>query len=70
MRNLGLVLLIAGVIAFLYCSSQLSGLEGVPEGTSLGDYLRHPAGAFELGRYAGGLFALVGLLLIFFPRGR
>ena len=62
--------MIAGIIAFLYCSSQLGGLDPVPEGTDLGEYLRYEAGKFELGRYVGLVVGFVGIVLSLFPKGR
>jgi hypothetical protein len=59
-----------GLVGFFYCSSQLSGLPPVPEGTALGDYVRYESGKFELGRYLALCAGLVGLLLSLFPKGR
>ena len=70
MRNLGAILLLAGIIGFFYCSTHLSGLEGIPEGTSLGDYVRYDAGKLELGRYLSLIAAMIGLILALFPKGR
>jgi hypothetical protein len=70
MRSLGGLLLLGGVVGFLYCSSQLSELPPIPDGTSLGDYVRYESGKFELGRYVGICAAFVGLLLALFPKGR
>ncbi len=70
MRNAGLILACAGVLAFFYCGSQLAGLSPVPPGVELADTLNYPAGKWELLRYASGVITLLGLLLAFFPRGR
>jgi len=70
MRNLGGLLLLAGIVGFFYCSSHMAGLEGIPEGTSLGDYVRYDAGKFELGRYLSLIGAMIGLILALFPKGR
>ena len=70
MRNVGLILLFAGVLGFFYCSSRLSGLPAVPADVALGDYLRYEAGKFELGRYAAAMAAGLGVLLALFPKGR
>ena len=70
MRTIGFVLLSAGILGFVYCSSRLSGLEPVPPGVELGDYMGYEAGRLELGRYASVFAAFVGLLLSFFPKGR
>ena len=70
MRTLGALLAVAGIVGFFYCSSHLSGLESIPEGTSLGRYLEYDAGKYELGRYGALISALVGVLLSMFPKGR
>lgn len=70
MRTLGGLLLLIGAVGFFYCSSQLSDLPPVPDGTALGDYIRYESGKFELGRYVGMCTAFVGLLLALFPKGR
>ena len=70
MRTFGALLLVAGVIAFFYCGNHLSGLESIPEGTSLSRYLEYDAGKFELGRYLGVVAAFIGVLLSLFPKGR
>jgi hypothetical protein len=70
MRSFGLALLAIGVLGFLYCSSQLSGMDPVPAGIELGEYMRYEAGKMEIGRYASAIFGFVGLLLAFFPQGR
>jgi hypothetical protein len=48
----------------------MSGLAPIPDGTSLGDYIRTDAGRFELGRYLSLVSGFIGLLLYFFPKGR
>jgi hypothetical protein len=70
MRSSGLILLLGGIIAFLYCSSRLSQLAPVPDAVELGDYLRYEAGKWELGRYVSVALAGIGFLLALFPKGR
>jgi hypothetical protein len=70
MRNAGGILLLAGVFGFFYCSAQLSHLEPVPPGRSIGGSLHYPAGRFEVGRYAAATAAGIGLILAMFPKGR
>jgi hypothetical protein len=70
MRNLGLILLMGGILAFLYCSSELSKLQPMAGDAGLMDYLRNSAGRLELGRYAAAGAAAVGALLTLFPRAR
>ena len=70
MRTIGLVLMAAGILGFLYCSSQLSSLQPVPAGVELGDYMRYEAGKLEIARYVAAIGGFIGLLLAFFPQGR
>ena len=70
MRNFGAVLLLLGVFGFLYCSSRLSETAPLPEGLSVEDSLRQPAGRWEMARYASGAAAGFGLLMAIFPKGR
>ena len=70
MRTLGGILLLAGIVGFFYCSSHMQGLESIPEGTELGRYLQYDAGKYELGRYLSLIFAVVGVILSLFPKGR
>lgn len=70
MRTFGFVLLTAGILGFIYCSSRLTGLEPVPPGVELGDYMAYEAGRLELGRYLSVFGGFVGLLMALFPKGR
>jgi len=69
-RNFGGILMLLGVLGFVYASSQLGGFEPVPEGLSIRDSLRYPAARWELVRYGCGGAAAFGLLMALFPRGR
>jgi len=69
-RQWGGILLVSGILGFLYCSSRLSSLPPLPEGEGLSESLRHPSGPWEVGRYATAFAAGVGLLLFLFPKGR
>ena len=70
MRKFGLMLLCAGALLFFFCSTQMSDLPPVPDGTSLGDYMQHEAGKYDLGRYAAAIVGMIGAVLMFFPQGR
>jgi hypothetical protein len=70
MRSSGLILLLGGIIAFVYCTSRLSEMPPVPAAVELGDYLRYEAGKWELGRYVSAGLAGIGALLALFPKGR
>jgi hypothetical protein len=70
MRTVALLMLVAGIAGFFYCSSQLQKLEPVPEGLSVTHALRYPAGKMEIGRYAAAAVGAVGVLFLMFPQGR
>ena len=70
MRTLGLALLVGGLFGFFYCSTRLAGLEPVPTGVEIGDYLKYESGKWELARYGTALAVLIGVVLSLFPRGR
>ena len=70
MRNFGSLLLLLGIVGFLYCSSRLSETAPLPAGLSVGEGLRQPAGRWEVARYACGAAAGFGLLMTLFPKGR
>ena len=70
MRNLGIILIVLGVVGYLYCTNQMEGLEPLGANADLGDYFRNTAGRLELGRYGSAGAALIGLLMAFFPQGR
>ena len=70
MRNFGGILVLLGIVGFLYCGSQLSGQEPVPAGLSLSSSLEYPAGRYEVGRWASACAAGFGLLMTMFPKGR
>jgi hypothetical protein len=70
MRTLGGVLVLVGIVGFFYCSSNMQGLESIPEGTSLSRYLEYDAGKFELGRYLSLVAGLIGIIMSLFPKGR
>jgi len=70
MRNLGAILLLAGLLGFLYCSSRLSEVVPLPPGLSISDSLNEPAGRWEMARYGCGAAAAFGLLMTIFPKGR
>ena len=70
MRNFGAILLLLGIVGFLYCSSRLSETPPLPAGLSVGESLSQPAGRWEMARYACGAAAGFGLLMAMFPKGR
>jgi hypothetical protein len=70
MRNFGAVLLLLGILGFLYCSSRLSEAPAMPQGLSVSDSLDYPAGRWEMARYASAGAAAFGLLMTMFPKGR
>jgi hypothetical protein len=70
MRNLGAILMLAGILGFFYCSDRLSRVEPLPEGLSVSEGLERPAGRWEMARYGCAAAAGFGLLMAFFPKGR
>jgi hypothetical protein len=70
MRNFGAILLLLGIVGFLYCTSRLSEAEPLPPGLSVEESLSVPAGRWEVARYACGASAGFGLLMTLFPKGR
>jgi hypothetical protein len=68
MRNLGGILLLLGILGFFYTSSQLEDLEPVPQGLSVSEGLRYPAGRWDVARYACAAAAAFGLLLALVPK--
>ena len=70
MRNFGGILLLAGILGFLYSSTQLEKHDPVPPGVSVSESLQRPAGRWEMARYACAGAAGIGLLLALFPKGR
>jgi hypothetical protein len=70
MRNFGGVLLLLGILAFFYASSRLEEVEPLPDGLSIGESLKEPAGRWEMARYGSAALAGFGLLMAMFPKGR
>jgi hypothetical protein len=70
MRNFGLILLVLGILAFFYTSSRLEEVEPLPEGLSVFEGLKEPAGRWEMARYACAGVAGFGVLIAMFPKGR
>ena len=70
MRNFGGMMLLLGIVGFLYCSSKLSETGSVPEGKTISESLQYDAGRWEVGRYACAGLGAFGLLMTMFPKGR
>ena len=70
MRNFGAILLLLGILGFFYASSRLDEVEPLPEGLSVSEGLKEPAGRWEMARYGCGAAAGFGLLMAMFPKGR
>ncbi len=70
MRNFGAILLLLGVLGFLYASSRLSDLEPAPSNQTLRESLEEPVGRWEMARYGAAGATLIGLLLTLYPKGR
>jgi len=70
MRNAGLILLILGTFAFFYASSRLDDVEPLPDGLSVSESLKEPAGRWQMVRYVCAGVAGFGALMALFPKGR
>jgi len=70
MRNFGGVMLLVGIIGFLYCSDRASKAGEVPEGKSISESLEYDAGKWQVGRYVCAGVGAFGLLMAMFPKGR
>jgi hypothetical protein len=70
MRTFGALLLLLGIVGFLYCSSRLSEAPPLAAGLSVDESLSQAAGRWEMARYASGAAAAFGLLMTLFPKGR
>jgi hypothetical protein len=70
MRNFGAILILLGILGFLYAGSQMDKNGPLPEGLSVEDSLRYPTGRWEIIRYVAAGAAGLGLLLAMFPKGR
>jgi hypothetical protein len=70
MRNFGFVLLLLGILGFFYSSSRLDAVNPLPEGVSISESLRLPAGRWEMARYGCAAAATFGLLMAMVPKGR
>ena len=70
MRNFGLIVLIFGIFGFFYASSRLDDVPPLPEGLSISESLKEPAGRWQMARYACAGVGGFGLLMALFPKGR
>ena len=70
MRNFGAILLVLGILGFFYATSRLGEMEPLPEGLSVAEGLREPAGRWDMTRYGCAAAAGLGLLMAMFPKGR
>ncbi len=70
MRNFGGIMLLLGILGFMYASQQLEKHEPVPAGVSISEGLEREAGRWDLARYACAGVAGIGLLMAIFPKGR
>ena len=70
MRSFGAVFLLLGILGFFYASSQLEEVAPLPEGLTIGESLRAPAGRWQMARYGCAAVAGFGLLMAMFPKGR
>jgi hypothetical protein len=70
MRNFGAVLMVLGILGFFYASSKLDEVPPLPDGLTVTESLREPAGQWQMARYGSAVAAGFGLLMAMFPKGR
>jgi hypothetical protein len=70
MRNFGGILLLLSILGFFYTSSRIEEVPPLPEGLSVSEGLKQPAGRWQMARYGCGVAAGFGLLMAMFPKGR
>jgi hypothetical protein len=70
MRSFGGIMLLLGILGFLYASGKVDEHEPVPPGLSISEALDYPAGRWEMARYGAAGVAGFGLLMAMFPKGR
>lgn len=70
MRRFGFALLAIGAAAFYYCQQRMEDYPSAPTGLSIEEAWRYPQARWQAGEYAGGFVALVGGLMLMFPKGR
>ena len=71
MRTFGLVLVVLGIICFIYCGDQLAKAPPIPESEvalTVMETLHYPAGRYEAGRYAGVALGLFGAIFLVIPK--
>ena len=70
MRSFGVILVVLGILGYFYVSSRLDDAQPLPEGLSISEGLKEPAGRWEMARYGCAAVAGFGLLMAMFPKGR
>jgi len=70
MRNFGLMLMLAGVVGFFYCNSEMERFSPLPPGMSVTESLETDRGKWDAARYAAAAGAVARLLLAMLPQGR
>jgi hypothetical protein len=70
MRTFGVVLITAGLFGFVYASDQRAKAPALPEELGWREALEHPAGKWDMFRYAGAAAGGIGVLFLLFPKGR
>ncbi len=70
MRKFGSVLMLLGVLGFFYASSKVDEMPPLPDGLTMTETLREPAGRWQMVRFGSAVAAAFGLLMAMFPKGR
>ena len=68
MKQWGALAVLLGVIGFFYCSDRASKAPPLPEGLTVVETLRQPAGPWVMGRYACACLSAAGAVLLLFTR--
>jgi len=70
MRSFGALMLVLGIVGFLYCSSKAQTAGVVPEGKSISESLEYDAGRYEVARYVCAAMGAFGILVLMVARDR
>ncbi len=70
MRTFGAVLVVLGIVGFIFASDQIEKLGPPAYELELSQYLRHPTGRMELLKFGSAVTGAIGLLFALYPKGR
>ena len=70
MRSFGALMVVLGIVGFLYCSSKAQTAGTVPEGKTISESLEYDAGRYEMGRYVCAAMGAFGILVLIVSKER